>query len=175
MEKRDLDLRKLTKQAFRLLESKESPEKYYPKLIIQISHLPSFDNNISWSIFSDQTASNFILKRTEWNKIFDFQRFHDPMIGLKHGWNLNPSISHRILALLPGKVALALTEIRNINIVPLKSQPVILDGTRRTVFIDGLFENRVISWNSEPPEWKALVEWTSRLIQIFDQVSNGEN
>ncbi|HEX2621226.1 MAG TPA: hypothetical protein VHL11_13795 [Phototrophicaceae bacterium] len=174
MEHRPDDLRITVNNARTILENREPPDDQHSVMCVYISMSPSFASHVSWTIFSDETATSFVLRRIEWNKPFDLQRFRNPMVGLKYGWHTAPAISSQIAELSQETIQTFIDEAQNMTISEPTNRGITLDGTRWSIFVDKAFNNKVKSWNTEPPEWKALIEWTSRLIRFIDDFTEIE-
>src|SRR4051812_47624371 len=99
MERRQDDYAILEKQALGILASEASPDNTFDALVIYVSIMPSFENFRAWTLFSDKTGSEYLVRRTLWDRIFDTRRFLDPMAGLRYGWNTTPTIQISVVTL----------------------------------------------------------------------------
>ena len=176
MEKRASEFQILEKQALGILTDETEPNEDYTEGSIYISSSPSFGDYTSWRVFADTHKTRFLLRRTVWQRIYDVQRFSDPLVGLKYGWNTDPTISVTIIELPSTRTAELLSRARSFEILEIGldiriKHAIVLDGTRWFVFVSNAFGNKSYLWNAVPPEWKPVVTWTEQTIAFLDSVN----
>ena len=178
MEKRESEFQLLEKQALGILTDETEPNENYRELTIYISSSPSFSDYTSWLVFADVHETAFMLRRTVWRRTFDTQRFRDPLAGLRHGWNTEPTISVTLTELPSPKIADLLSSARSLDIPEIGldlrlKQGIVLDGTRWFAFVAHAFGNRSYTWSTVPPEWKPVVRWTEQATAFLNSVVEG--
>ncbi len=159
----------LENKARALLAAQDAPDNSHETLISFVSVMPSFENYSAWTVFSNQKETEFIARRTCWDRHFDSSRFSDPFMGLRYGWGTTPKIEATIEPLRYGEAVALLSDARAIKFLEATTKaPITLDGTHWEVFVSGAFVNQRLSWNWRPPEWTAMIAWAQRWVDFLD-------
>jgi hypothetical protein len=166
---RQADYVLLENKALAILAAQDAPDSLHETLVSSISVMPSFENYSAWTVFSNQAETEFIARRTCWDRHFDGSRFRDPFMGLKYGWGTTPTITSAVELLHYAGTVSLLSEAKVLAFSEsITKAPIVLDGTRWKVFVSGAFGDQPQRWNWQPPEWKAMIEWTRRWVDFLD-------
>ena len=67
-------------------------------LRLRLWHYPAFDALRTWSVFEKLRRgepSTFLVRQITWDRPYDYQRLHDPLMGLQEGLHSHPKIESR--------------------------------------------------------------------------------
>jgi hypothetical protein len=129
-------------------------------LIMYLSIRPSFEDWRSWFL-SKNVSSQYVARQVLWRKVFDFQRFSDPLMGLKYGWNPDPTLETESFSLEKEAFETLFVTVRKIELPPPANSNIVLDGTEWLLRMPGYFHDQIVIWNAEPKE---LTSWAKRTL-----------
>ncbi len=145
----------------------------YPRAhaVIQLWMYPAFSDFVSWTVFADKDHTNPIVKQVIWNKLFDIQRFTDPLEGLKKGWHTAPIMSVEEALLRSDEFAARLKNGQSIRVALLtEKSPWGLDGTSYGLWYKHFYADfRLKWWADGPQEWRELTTWASDMRTYLSQ------
>jgi hypothetical protein len=128
---------------------------------INIIHMPSFEDWQSWVIFQEETQVT--VWHIHWRRLFDLERFFQPMSGLKYGWHQTPTYEIKKLMLLTKE------EFEPFLPIPkdAPSPKAMLDGTQWYICLYEDEMAEVFEWNEGyVREENALNNWTKRWQEL---------
>jgi hypothetical protein len=144
-------------EVFRKLKETAYARLAIPSGVIGLAIQPTFFDWITW------TVHRGLVRRVHWQYVFDGQRFSNPMMGLKHGFHITPTMHVAEYPVDVNRLERLIEEARQID-VPLDIQhPVTLDGEPWVLQVPGAFGDRQLKWNGTRVEWKPIIEWAYRL------------
>jgi hypothetical protein len=179
IEQRQKELNELESRAHSHLINAENlePTEMVQQLltVCRLWNYPSFKVHKSWTVFmppSSESRSDITFAReVTWNRPEDLERLSDPLIGLKKGFDLNPSIEVKDAIVNLKDFYLELDKLNSINIpVVPKSEVFGLDGEIRG--FHHCLPNKEIKlqwWFDGPIEWKDLTCWQTEMQEFLER------
>lgn len=171
MEQRHDEFRFLQSKALAILSDATPPDVAHPSLIIRLHVEPAFGDFASRYVFADDDETTFLLRKTVWQRPFDAQRFTQPLMGLKHGWHSEPTVSIAMKPLPASMIAALLREARAMSAPdPDTKRGVSLDGTPHSLYMAGAFGEHTYAWNAinVPQGWNDLAAWMQGAVEVMD-------
>jgi hypothetical protein len=153
----------------------KGPEVDLPhhKSLLRLWHYPSFDRYVSWLVYGAlpryQKSDSPLVCEVVWDRPFDFQRFSDPLKGLKHGFSPEPTITLKQAEVPPDELELRLTNLREIALpVFIDDGSIGLDGESFGVETFGFKSTvRLMWWSDNYERWNSIVDWFEDMRQFL--------
>lgn len=169
MEKRHSEFVELERKAQLLLMDEVPPvEKPSAKCVLLLSVQPTFDNYVSWAVFTDMGVSKFIARHMIWDKLFDQQRFFDPLQGLKHGWHTKPTTTIRIGRVAGDDLGELLKSAGALRIGQANQRGIVLDGVGWFLKLPPIFGDQLLSWNAVTSEKADFAMWANQVRSLLE-------
>ena len=124
--------------------------------LLSIIRQPSFSDSIGIHLLQNN-ASDVVIYQTVWQTVFDKQRFFDPLLGLKWGWDIAPTMDYSITHVQYSEIKQYMENVQTIRVPSQMDEHVTLDGIRWTVKLPIIASEYVYSWNGGTNDLK---EWT---------------
>ena len=149
IEQRHSEFKLVEEKATGILENQEEPPLVETGMfIIALMNCPSFENWNSWYIWSNQTSSLLAIRHILWNRVFDQQRFFNPLDGLRYGWSTEPSIKIEIFPVEAQRFMKIIDIIAQLTFHSFDLSVAILDGDQWSIRMPKHFGDNTIKWNS---------------------------
>ncbi len=134
--------------------------------------LPSFEDCRSYTIFVRATDASEapIGVRRVWRRLVDGAKFEGPVIRLRHGPKLQPTIEERETVLSPDVVAGILARAAAIRVpARIAERAMGADGESYVLSFGGLFvSTRFAWWCDPPPGWEPLAGLLNDVVRAID-------
>lgn len=170
MEKRHTEFAELEHNAQSLLMDERPPvEMPSAECILLLSVQPTFDNCVSWAVFMDAGVSKFIARHTIWDKLFDQQRFFDPLKGLKHGWHTKPTTTICIGNVAGDELGELLRSAGALRIGQDNQRGIVIDGVGWFLKLPAIFGEQMLSWNFATSEIADLATWADQVRLLLER------
>jgi hypothetical protein len=171
MERRQAEYSQLAQKADEFLADRSLPVSPNPfELILQLLIQPAFHNHISWTVFGEENGSTRLARQVIWDKIFDGDRFFNPLAGLTHGWHTWPTIDTQSLKLDYFPFDALVEEGRKYASGAEPQSGIVLDGVQWSVYFPGYFEDRIVTWNGSSSAGKEFIVWSEKLYDFLSAV-----
>ena len=165
----------LQTKALHALEHVDAPVSFRRSYVaLQLWEYPAFAKYISWTIFTDKDG-NMVLKQMIWDRPDDTERFMDPIVGLKKGWHIEPTLTNSETSLDQSEIVRRIT-IANTIAIPLVGikSTVRLDAVTYGLQIPASYNSfRLQWWCNGPEEWRELTTWAADmrtyLLEAFNK------
>ncbi|HEX2906091.1 MAG TPA: hypothetical protein VHO69_04480 [Phototrophicaceae bacterium] len=176
VEQRHAEFRILEEKAHHALEYVATPKSAPPFWVLQFCAYPAFGDAHSYTIFAEKDYARPLLRHTHWKRVYDRQRFLDPMMGLREGWHTEPTLAVSEVALAEPSFAALMQKRQQIQIPSndIETYGITIDGWRFSLQMSNFKAGfRLNWWGDGPPEWQELTGW-ARELEVFLSQAVGE-
>lgn len=160
----------------RFLPKDETTRKFIPTLHLWLN--PTFTPEKHWIFYKPQPQINPqpkpIVQQIIWEKVKDYQRLNNPLIGLKEGFHTEPTFNIKTITVEKEMFDKFHSDLAKIEIPPFVKYEILgLDGEHFGVETLGLYHNAKITWwSSYPKEWQELVNWYEKVRKFLEEKFN---
>jgi hypothetical protein len=176
-EQREAEFAEVTALAEEALKGRRNDLLQVPRplhgLTLRLWHYPNFAPYTAWLVYLPRAEAGHepapIVHEITWDRPHDAQRFINPLIGLKFGFQRVPTITLREAALPNAELKRQLVDLEGIMLPAYVEDDIVgLDGESFGLetfkFISRL---RATWWGDGPPTWKPLVDWATQMRQFL--------
>lgn len=157
----------------RLLPTDRKNKQFNPTLHLWIS--PSFTPAKHWIFYKPQLQINPqpkpVVREIVWERIKDYERLHNPLVGLKEGFHTEPTFNIKTIEVEKEFFDKLHNDLAKIQITPfIKNEILGLDGEHFGVETLGSYHSAKITWwSSFPEEWRELVDWYEKVRKFLEE------
>lgn len=171
VEQRHAEFRLLEEKAHHALEYVATPKSAPPFWVLQLCAYPAFGDAHSYTIFAEKDYARPLLRHTHWKRVYDRQRFLDPMMGLREGWHTEPTLAVNDVTLAEPPFAALMKKGQQIHIPLIGVETEFgLDGEHFSLQMPNFWGGfRLNWWGDGPPEWRELTAWVHELEAFLSQ------
>lgn len=140
--------------------------------VLQALVLPSFQDCYAYEILvSAEKPSEPAGVRTLWRKIADLEKLRNPVVRLKYGVQVEPTIEESVVNLPEDDVKSLLTLADNLRVSPRILNPLRgIDGISYEVSFGDLSARSRFEWWAKPPAgWEPLHDLAQRIRELVDR------
>lgn len=140
--------------------------------MLKILEIPS----LSWTCVKRWELYEGLIVRIDWFCQEDIKRFREDNEEIEHQNQMYPTIKYKIKKVDKSFSQSSIQELSNISIpICTKRESVGCDGTNYELEVGSYWEEITIKWWEEgPSKWKAIDDFTKKLIGEFDSLLNDE-
>lgn len=177
-ERREAEEHELRRLAMQYLEAPETVPKAEPlrrwMFRLRLWHYPSFTPMRSWGVYEHRPSPNrptkLIVRQITWDQSADWERLHQPLVGLVKGFHCAPSIEVRDRPIDSQIFERRLAELRTIKVPVFENGGIGLDGESFGVAMPGSGQE-LEWWCDGPDSWQSLTAWAAKVRKWLGEVT----
>ena len=141
---------------------------------LRLWHYPAFGKSTTWAIYEARRhgprKKRMLLRKVVWDRPTDASRLSDPLVGLKLGFHVEPTVEVQDRPIDDAEVENRLRILGELAFPGFLGEGIGIDGETFGIALP-MHWQEIEWWGDGPSEWGELIAWAARFREWLNEVA----